>query len=289
MKILVTGGSGFVGGYVLRRLHACGYDVTNFDLVEDTRSNCEFIQGSIIDFDAVQCAVERNDIIFHFAGFSNINLVKENPRDCIELNVLGVTNFLEAIRKKGAGKFILASSVYVHNKNGHLYTTSKLASEHVCRNYHELYGLPVAILRLGTVYGEKSRHEDVVSIFSCKAAKGESLSIHGSGHQIRHFIHGEDVGVACEKLVMAGVLNGIFILSSRCGVSIRELAEIVTKYAPAVTTAHIGSKEREDDYKGDMGDEAILEETYNALQWEPSIDIDEGVKRLVQYFQGGVD
>lgn len=287
-RVLITGGSGFIGGYVLRHLHDCGFLVTNFDLSKDTRSDCECIRGSILDSDTVRRAVDKSDIVLHFAGFSNINLVKGDPKKCIELNIMGTVNILDAIRMKGSGKFIFASSVYVHNKNGHFYTTSKLASELICENYKELYGVPVAIIRLGTVYGEMSRHEDVVSIFAKKAALGQPISIHGSGKQIRHFIHGEDVAAACRKLVAANDVSDTYIVSSKRGVSIRELAGIVTKYAPAVRIDHSEKVEREDDYQGDVGDGSMLKDTYNKLQWEPKVDIEEGVKRLIEYFKGGI-
>lgn len=285
-RVLVTGGSGFVGGYVLRYLQDCGFAVTNFDLIEDTQSNCEFIKGSILDFDMVQKAVDKSDIVFHFAGFSNINLVKEAPKKCIELNIMGTTNFVEAIRMKGSGRFVFASSVYVHNKNGHFYTTSKLASELICENYNRLYGLPVSVIRLGTAYGEKSRHEDVVSIFAKKAAAGEPLSIYGSGNQIRHFIHGEDIAEACLKLLQAKGLNGTFILSSSRGTSISELAEIVSKSGVAVKIKKFEGFGREDDYNGDMDDGSMVEDTYRKLQWRPQIDIHKGVKQLIEYFKG---
>ena len=289
MNVLVTGGSGFIGGYVLRHLRNCGFTVINFDLVDDKQGKSDFIRGSILDFEAVQRAVEKSDIVFHFAGFSNINLVKDNPKDCIELNITGTANFLEAIRKKGSGKFVFASSVYVHNTNGHFYTTSKLASELICENYHGLYGLPVAILRLGTVYGEQSRHQDVVSIFARNAAEGKSISIYGSGNQVRHFIHGEDIAEACARIIAKVEPSGTYILSSRQGVSINELAEIVRRTAPGVVIHKYNNTAREDDYQGDLGDGLMVEKTYYNLQWKPVVDINTGVRRLIAFFKGGAD
>jgi UDP-glucose 4-epimerase len=280
-RILITGGSGFIGGYVYRHLRDYGYNAINYDIVENNNDSA-FIRGSILDFDAVKRGVEKTDIIFHFAGFSNINHVKAHPRDCIELNIIGTTNFLEAIRLKGEGKFIFASSVYVHNTNGHFYTASKLASEIICENYSKLYGIPIVILRLGTVYGEKSRHEDVVSIFVKKACAGYPIIIHGSGEQKRHFIHGEDVAVGCKIIIEKGIINAKLVLAGKRCISIKELSEIVKNNIKGVIIQNEGNLIREDDYQGDIGD---LERTFKELEWEPEIDIKRGVKRLIKYFQ----
>lgn len=278
---MITGGSGFIGGYVYRHLRNCGYDAFNYDIVENNSNNA-FIRGSILDFDAVKKGVEKADTVFHFAGFSNINHVKAHPRDCIELNIIGTTNFLEAIRLKGEGKFIFASSVYVHNTNGHFYTASKLATELICENYSKLYGIPIVILRLGTVYGERSRHEDVVSIFVKGACAGEPIIIHGSGEQKRHFIHGEDVAAGCRIIIEKGVTNSKLILAGKRCISIKELAEIVKNNFKGVVIQKEGNLIRKDDYQGDIGN---LERTFKELEWEPEIDIERGVKRLIKYFQ----
>jgi len=283
-KILITGGSGFIGGYVYRYFHECGYNVLNYD-IKGEQTDDTFIKGSILDFDLVRRAVEEADVIFHFAGFSNINLVKTHPKECIELNITGTANFLEAIRLKGNGRFIFASSVYVHNTNGHFYTTSKLASELICNNYLALYEIPVTILRLGTVYGENSRHDDVVSIFVKKACLGEPIVIHGTGRQKRHFIHGEDIARACQQIVDKDITNRTLILAGKNEVTINELADIVKKNINKdVFIKRLERTGREDDYQGDVSD-TNLRETFKVLGWEPEIDIIEGVNRLIKYFK----
>ena len=280
-SILVTGGSGFVGGYVYQHLRNCGYNVMNYDIVGDEMDN-SYIKGSILDFGEVKKAVGKANIIFHFAGFTNINYVKAHPKDCIELNIMGTTNFLEAIRQKGEGILIFASSVYAHNTRGHLYTISKRASELVCENYSRLYGIPTTILRIATVYGEESRHEDVVSIFVRRAYAGQPITIHGSGEQIRHFIHGEDVARACGRIVEKEIAHTTLILASKRGTSINELAQIVSAHFPSCIVERREDMARQDDYQGDLDD---AEETYELLKWKPKIQVEEGVKRLVNYFQ----
>lgn len=281
MKCLITGGSGFIGGYVLRHLRGEGYAVANFDTV--VASDKDNIQGSILDFEVVQKAVEESDFVFHFAGFSNINHVKDNPRKCIETNIMGTINLLEALRLKGKGSFCLASSVYVHDTKGHLYTLSKWASELLCQNYCNLYGINSIIIRLGTVYGEQSRHEDVISIFVKNACMGKPIVIHGLGTQTRHFIHGEDVANACQALLEKRISNKTLILAGSTPVSVNALASIIKQFIPSAVIQKREIEKRFDDYEGNIGN---LEETYAQLDWRPQVSIEEGVKRLIMHFKG---
>jgi len=280
MNVLITGGSGFIGGYVYRHLKGKKYDVKIFDIIGNDQ-NPDFIHGSITDIDAVMRAVYESDVIFHFAGFSNINNVKNKPLDCIDLNIRGTANLLEAIRLKGESKLIFASSVYVYNNHGHLYTTSKVAAERICEDYSTLYNIPITIIRLGTVYGEYSRHEDVISIFVKKMCNGENICIHGDGKQKRNFIHGEDIAHACEKILINNVYGKKLILSGIKETTINQLVFMLDKMNPSLQVSYSKKFDREDDYQGDIG---ILEETYSLLNWRPSIDLSQGIRRLQKYF-----
>lgn len=284
MNILVTGGSGFVGGYVFRYFQEQGYSVKNFDLYGD-ESDTNFIKGSILDSQAVIKTIVENDIsiVFHFAGFSNINKVKDSPRECIDLNILGTTNILEASRLKGDTSVILASSVYVHSKHGHLYTTSKAAAERILNNYSSLYNINSNIIRLGTVYGEMSRHEDVLSIFAKKVSNKKSISISGDGTQTRNFIHGEDVAKACESIIINKVFGEVLIVSSELPTSINQIASYFKDIDPNICIVSDKKSYREDDYDGNVGE---VNNTFIKLNWKPEIGIRDGIERLISYFQG---
>ena len=284
MNILVTGGSGFVGGYVFRYFQEQGYSVKNFDLYGD-ESDTNFIKGSILDSQAVIKTIVENDIsiVFHFAGFSNINKVKDSPRECIDLNILGTTNILEASRLKGDTSVILASSVYVHSKHGHLYTTSKAAAERILNNYSSLYNINSNIIRLGTVYGEMSRHEDVISIFAKKVTNKKSISISGDGTQTRNFIHGEDVAKACESIIINKVFGEVLIVSSELPTSINQIASYFKDIDPNICIVSDKKSYREDDYDGNVGE---VNNTFIKLNWKPEIGIRDGIERLISYFQG---
>ena len=283
MNILITGGSGFVGGYVFRYFKEKGYSVKNFDISGD-EGDPDFIKGSILDFKAVKHTIFENDIsvIFHFAGFSNINKVKASPRECINLNILGTTNILEASRLKGKTSVMLASSVYVHSQHGHLYTTSKAAAERILNNYSSLYNINSNIIRLGTVYGELSRHEDVISIFAQKICKNESISISSDGTQTRNFIHGDDVAKACESIITSKVFGEILIISGELQISINQIISFLKNINPSINIVHDKDSYRDDDYEGNIGD---VSETYSKLNWRPEIGIQEGIERLVKFYQ----
>lgn len=283
LKIVVTGGSGFIGGYVYRHLKSLSYDVYNLDLMsnEDQKDGL-FLQGSILDIEFLKIALKNVDIVLHFAGFANINRVKEAPLECLNLNIIGTSNILEVLRKNKKGSLILASSAYVQNENkGHLYTTSKYSAELICKNYFELYKIPSIIMRLGTVYGEFSRHEDVVSIFAKNFAAGLPLTIHGDGLQKRNFIHGEDIGRVCEIILnLKHVDFKTFFIAPKLGISIIELVELI-KIQGDTKIEKKNIRELDNNYTN-INEEFL---NYDSIQWEPSIDINQGLKRLINYFK----
>jgi len=281
-NILITGGSGFIGGYVYRYFSEQGYNVKNFDIVGD-KGDINFIQGSISDFELVSRTIEENsiDIVFHFAGFSNINNVTKSPLACVDLNIIGTTNFLEALRLRGKGSLVFASSVYVHDDHGHLYTTSKVAAERICDNYASLYGVESTVIRLGSVYGEYSRYEDVISIFAKKMCNNETISVHGSGEQQRNYIHGQDVAVACESIMNNNVFNEKLIIAGEKKSSVNDIIDILLEKKPSLDVTYHKSEGRVDEYSGDIGD---VSKTYNLLAWKPSIDINSGIEKMVNFF-----
>jgi UDP-glucose 4-epimerase len=281
-NILVTGGSGFIGGYVYRHFKDRGYNVKNFDIIGD-KSDLNYIQGSISDFDLVNSAILENniDIVFHFAGFSNINKVKDSPLECVYLNIIGATNFLEALRLNGNSSFVLASSVYVHDDAGHLYTTSKAAAERICDNYASLYGINSTIIRLGSVYGEHSRHEDVISIFASKFCSNEPICVHGDGEQQRNYIHGQDVAEACESIMVNNIHDEKLIIAGEKQNSLNDIISILLELDPSLDISYQPLEFRKDEYRGDVGD---ISATFDKLNWRPSINIYDGVKGLVNYF-----
>ena len=227
------------------------------------------------------------EIVCHVAAFSDINLVKDNPLLTIKYNIMGTAYLLEECRKQKVKRFILASTVYAYDERGHLYTTSKAASELLCKNYQTLYSLPYTILRYGTAYGPRNRGDDVVALFVKKALNGENLIIHGTGEQKRNFIHVEDIAAGTVATLSPVAENKVYTIVNKRSVSVKELAEIVRKTVDNQITVEYDTT-RVDDYGGEIPDKSEIERQNRELGWEAGIDIEEGIRSYVQWYKSEV-
>lgn len=219
------------------------------------------------------------EYVYHIAGASDINKVEKQPVNAVDLNILSTAKVLDAARVNDVARVLFASSYFVDSGKGHLYATTKKASEMICSDYNTLYGLPFTILRYGTAYGPRSRGEDVISLFVKRALSGEPLEIHGSGAQSRNFIYVEDLAKGNVAALSEVAKNRTYILEGSRAVTIRELAEIVTRIFDEDIDIRFGSK-RPDDYSGDKASDI----SYKELKWEPEIDIEDGIRRYIKWY-----
>lgn len=279
MAVLVTGGSGFIGSHVVDKLKESGFDVLVFDIIKPHRDDITFIKGDITSRDQLNNAMQDIEYVYHIAGASDINKVEKQPVNAVDLNILSTAKVLDAARVNDVARVLFASSYFVDSGKGHLYATTKKASEMICSDYNTLYGLPFTILRYGTAYGPRSRGEDVISLFVKRALSGEPLEIHGSGAQSRNFIYVEDLAKGNVAALSEVAKNRTYILEGSRAVTIRELAEIVTRIFDEDIDIRFGSK-RPDDYSGDKASDI----SYKELKWEPETDIEDGIRRYIKWY-----
>lgn len=191
MKILVTGGSGFLGSHIVDALERNGHIVTIFDthISDYTSEKTKFIIGDITDVEAVENAVRDQDIIYHFAGISGIEDCKRKPKVAFSINTLGTLHILEACVKFNIKRLIFASSAYVFSKYGYIYRTSKLACENLIHDYNKIFGLKYTIIRYGSLYGRRADQRNSIYKLLYSALQKNKIVYKGTGNELREYIH----------------------------------------------------------------------------------------------------
>ena len=286
-NILITGGSGFIGSHIVDQCIERGYNVKILDIKEPHRNDVEFINGDVTDRPILTKIMVDIDYIYHLAAVSNIDYVIDKPIETIEYNIMGTAFLLEEARKNQIKRFFLASSVFVYEKSGHLYTSSKQYSEILCNNYFLLYGIPYTILRFATVYGPRSRGVDVISKFVKNAFEGKSLIVNGQGTQKRNFIYVKDLARGSVRAINAtNTANKILTIAGKKSISIIDLAKQVNMIFNESVKIESNNKElREHDYKGDIND---IDKTYLILGWEPKVSLNNGIKKYAKWYSSSI-
>tara|TARA_B100000315_G_C14530315_1_gene565838 strand:+ start:278 stop:1141 length:864 start_codon:yes stop_codon:yes gene_type:complete len=281
MRVLITGGSGFIGCHLVDKLISNGYKVRILDIKTPHLEKLDYINGSILDLDTVEKATSKVDVIFHFAGFSNIDKVVDDPLGTIKLNILGTANLLEHARLQGINRFILASSVYVYDKGGHLYKYSKQVSENLCIQYEKLFDLSYTILRFATAYGPRSRGEDVISIFARESIEKGHISVKGDGKQTRNFIYVDDLAEGCVRALSEKCRNKILTIAGEKQINIRDLSLLIKDLFNGKVSINIETEnDRESDYSGEIEN---VDESFEILDWKPAVNLEAGIKKYIEW------
>ena len=280
-NVLITGGSGFIGSYVVDALVENKYKVTILDLNQPKRKDVKFIQGSILDKSIIRSALKNINIIFHLAAVSDITKVKEIPVKTIKTNILGTTFLLEGARNANIDRFVFAGSIYSYGAAGNLYTTSKTASELIIKNYKLIYGQKFTILRYATAYGPRNREVDAVSIFVRRALKNLDLIIHGNGQQKRNYVCAEDLGYGSLFALEKKATNKIITLVSKRDTKIIDLARMIIKITKSKSKIFFDKKKRRlDDFTSVFSYKSNHEK--NLMIWRPKYSLEKGLKKYIE-------
>ncbi|HKE14454.1 MAG TPA: NAD(P)-dependent oxidoreductase [Kofleriaceae bacterium] len=193
-RALVTGGSGFMGSHLVDALVERGHDVTVFDRAPSRwlPAAARMVQGDLASLDALTTAVRGHDVVYHLAGFSDLNAARTRPLDTVQANIVGTVHLLEAMRAAGVPRFLFASTVYVYSREGGFYRCSKQACESYIEEYAACYGLRYTVLRYGSLYGPRAdRANGVYRLLSQAMGEGR-IGYTGTPEDIREYIHVED-------------------------------------------------------------------------------------------------
>ena len=295
MKVLVTGGSGFIGSHVVDKLHDAGHEPVIYDLRPSPwhePGTVETVLGSLSDQDALRDALQDCDAVAHLAAVADVNDVHAEPAVAERVNASGTVAVLEACRQAGVKRVVYASTIWVYSDcepehvdedtllppPSHLYTSTKLAGELYCRSYQELFDIDYTILRFGIPYGPRAREAAVIPAFVNKAFKGEALTLAGDGLQSRRFVYVEDLaeGVVCGLVETAR--NRVYNLASDANVTIREIAETVQELVGNTEIVFTPAR------PGDFGGKVVSSERARVeLGWTAGTPFADGVRRYVDW------
>jgi UDP-glucose 4-epimerase len=304
MRVLVTGGAGFIGSHVVREALGAGWTVTVLDdFSTGYRQNLHVapdlrvIQGDIRDAAAVAEGLAGAEAVFHLAAsVGNVRSIEE-PRIDSEVNVLGTIQVLEGMRRNGVRRLVFSSSAAIYGEprrlpidEGHPtepdspYGVSKLAAEKHCLCYGRLYGWQVACLRYFNVYGVNQRYDaygNVIPIFAHRLLRGEPAIIYGDGEQTRDFVNVEDVARANRQALQSGA-SGIFNLGSGVGTRINDLARLVQGAFSGATRA-VHEAARPGEVRHSIAD---LTAGREGLGYAPQVGLQEGLSRYLAWLRG---
>ncbi len=230
-KIVVFGGCGFIGSYVVEEFLNSGYDVIAADLNSSKYiDEKHFIKCDILDIKAVNEVVKGASVVYNFAGFANLDDAIANPIKALELNVMGNLNILEACKNHHVKRFVYASSAYAMSDKGSFYGISKLTSEKLTEEYYKKFGLEFTIVRYGSVYGDRDYHNNYIYNLLKKSLKSKEINHSGDGEEIRDYIHVADVAKLSKQLIESDeFINEHIILTGVERMKRKELFDMISE------------------------------------------------------------
>lgn len=299
-KVLVTGGAGFIGAAVAKKLLSRGFEVRTFDLVKPDKIVGEFMLGTIMYPEEIYQALQGCDYVVHLAAMLGVDRTEKDKLGCLNVNIEGSKNIFDACAKTKIKKVIFSSSSEVYGEprsnSGHIsetdpvspksvYGVSKLAGEEYLKAYAKRYGFKYSIVRFFNVYGPGQIAQFVMPRFIKFAQMGIPPQIYGNGNQIRSFCHAEDAAEGVFQVLASEKADGetFNIGNAEACISMRDLAykaiklsnkEITPQFVPIEKSDR--TNDREIVYR--MPD---ISKAKTILNYSPKISLDEGMLDLI--------
>lgn len=309
-KVVITGGAGFIGSHIAEEV-AKEYEVVIIDNLDDYYSpdlkrrnleillanpNVRFVEGDITDTALLRRVIDSDvEFVYHEAAQAGVRISVENPFKPNQVNVLGTLNVLKASLDAGVKRVINASSSSVYGKVKYLpfdeahptmpvspYGVSKLAAEHYCRVFYEVYGLPTVSLRYFTVYGPRMRPDLAISIFTRKMLANEPITVYGDGEQTRDFTYIDDIVRVNRKLLETSAADGYAMnVGGGHRITVNDLIAHLREITGSMSEVVYSDKQ-----KGDA--EHTLADTSLAgrlVGYRPEVSIRDGLGRFVEWYR----
>lgn len=230
-KVCVIGGSGFLGSHVADQLSECGYKVRIYDRSVSpwVREDQEMIVGDILDQDLLSQSIEGCEAVYNFAAIADLDEALNRPLDTAKINILGNVMILETCRRYGIMRFVYASTVYVHSREGGFYRCSKQAAEQYVEEYSRTFGLNYTILRYGSLYGPRSDHHNGLWRIVKRAVENGRISYEGSSEAMRQYIHVQDAARASVVALGEEFRNEAVVLTGQEPMRVVDLLKMIAE------------------------------------------------------------
>lgn len=307
MKVLITGGTGFIGSHLVRRLLSEKHKVTVLDDVSsgawqhlyECKDSCICWENDIRDREICKKITKVGfDVIIHLAAQTMVDASIKDPVFDASENIMGTLNVLEAARRCGA-RVIFASTAAAYGDvmenelpvlESHelspqsFYGLTKVGVEKYLALYHQHYGLDYVVCRFANVYGERQGDKGeggVISIFAKRIAAGKDITIYGDGTQTRDFVYAGDIASGICKAMTTKNVNTVYNLSTQTETSLLDLVKIMGKVSGCDIVPKFGPVREGDIYRSMLSNQKAKE----GLGWEPQVSLTDGLRRTMDYFQ----
>ena len=232
-KVLVIGGSGFLGSHTADELTRRGYHVSLFDESESPWRTPEQVMhvGNILDKNALDAALDGIDVVYHFAGIADINESAERPFDTINVNVSGTAQIIDAAVRARVQRFIYASTIYVFSPFGSFYRASKQAAETIIEAYNEHFDLDYTVLRYGSLYGPRAQDWNGLRAYVKQIIQSGRLDYDGDGQERREYIHALDAARLSVDILDEKYRNQAITITGTQSMSSTDLFQIIFEIA----------------------------------------------------------
>ena len=304
IKVVITGGAGFIGSHLVEYWESRNAEV---HVIDNLRSgniknikpfkNVAFHKVSITDREAVFDILENASYVHHLAAMISVPESIQKPIECVDININGLLNILDAAAKHKVKKIVHSSSAAIYGENPESpkeismlpkpkspYGITKLDGEYYLQVYHENYALKGIALRYFNVFGPrqdpKSQYAAAIPIFISKAIKNEPIIIYGDGEQTRDFVYVKDVVQANILAATNENITGVFNVGRGDAITINEIAKLIIKETNS-NSKIIYEETRAGDIKHSLS--SINLTTFN-LGYKPKYSLSDGLKETIKYF-----
>lgn len=232
-KILVIGGSGFVGSHTADALSDAGYEVTIFDkfVSKWKRKDQKMIIGDMMDDKSILAAMKNKKYVYHFGGIADIGEADKKPYETISLNVMGIMKSILACKKTGVDRFLFGSTIYVFSPYGSIYRASKQASETIIEAFSEQYELKYTFLRYGSLYGPRAQAWNGLQNKVETIINKKKIIYNGTGKEEREYIHIKDAAKMSVDALSDGYINQAITLTGSQVINSKALIEMIFEIA----------------------------------------------------------